>query len=508
MTPSEKLIYVSKITYGSENIEELNKKCRSLINERQDELTSVIASKKSIENILNEMKIEKPSTEFNEENIPDKIKLETQKLRDLENKLSVYKNEKKTRDKLIIELNRLPDDETTVSSLRDVISQNVKYEQYLKEKTKLDAIKFTDIEPDELIAMINDTKKMMDLELKIVDISKVRNELRDINEIKNKFAVKLNCPACHSDLALWNEELSVNNNHEAISFEKSKNYEKDRVKLQQRLNVMIDVETELNLLKEQYPNVNVESQLKRLNKIQKNNEDFKTLSDKCAALKCDKPCDNVEIVSQKVESKMKRVVLERQLRDFRLEDVDCDLISSKIESSRDKLMRLNETKLLLHHRDQWNKFSVICEEEKEIQKKLDTAVRLYSLIKIAERMAIQRNIDRINFEAQIYLDKFFNDITVELIFDGKIIVNVTHNDHESDLSALSGGELARIILAYTISIAKINNVQLLLLDESLASLDQESTNLVMNCIKENFNGRVISISHQMMKGTFDQVIEL
>ena len=72
---------------------------------------------------------------------------------------------------------------------------------------------------------------------------------------------------------------------------------------------------------------------------------------------------------------------------------------------------------------------------------------------------------------------------------------------EADLSMLSGGELSRVILAYTLALGEMFNTPLLLLDECTASLDQELTDTVFQGIKENFNGKlVLIIAHQVVTG--------
>ena len=80
---------------------------------------------------------------------------------------------------------------------------------------------------------------------------------------------------------------------------------------------------------------------------------------------------------------------------------------------------------------------------------------------------------------------------------------------ECDLNMLSGGELARIILAYTLALSEIFNTPLLMLDECTASLDQDLTSDVFETIKDNFKGKlVLIVAHQIITGTFDNVIKV
>ena len=80
---------------------------------------------------------------------------------------------------------------------------------------------------------------------------------------------------------------------------------------------------------------------------------------------------------------------------------------------------------------------------------------------------------------------------------------------ECDTSMLSGGELSRVILAYTLALGEMFNMPLMLLDECTASLDQDMTTVVFNSIRDNFSGKLILIiAHQVITGTFDKTIML
>ena len=121
----------------------------------------------------------------------------------------------------------------------------------------------------------------------------------------------------------------------------------------------------------------------------------------------------------------------------------------------------------------------------------------------------------------MYLDTFFpdNPISVKIMpfketkstKETKPSINlvIDYKGIEHDLTMLSGGELSRVILAFTLALAEIHNSPLILLDESTASLDQELTSCVIDGLKENFNERlVVLICHQVVQGMFDKVIKL
>ena len=128
-------------------------------------------------------------------------------------------------------------------------------------------------------------------------------------------------------------------------------------------------------------------------------------------------------------------------------------------------------------------------------------------------------VGSINTHARVYLDDFFEEdpIVVTLTAFKKtksgvkpqISMDIEYKGMECDLQMLSGGEMSRIVLAYTLALAEMFNSPLLLLDECTSSLDQDTTNHVFDSIKENFNGKLtIIVAHQVVTGIFDRTVNL
>ena len=90
----------------------------------------------------------------------------------------------------------------------------------------------------------------------------------------------------------------------------------------------------------------------------------------------------------------------------------------------------------------------------------------------------------------------------------KIELLLKLDDCETDINSLSGGEFARVVLAFAITMAEMNDIKTLMLDESFASLDADTTENVLETIKENFAGNIIIIAHQTTTGVFDQVLRI
>ena len=136
----------------------------------------------------------------------------------------------------------------------------------------------------------------------------------------------------------------------------------------------------------------------------------------------------------------------------------------------------------------------------------------------SESIYISNLIGKINTHVQMYLEHFFpdNPISVRLSSfkensknESKPCINldIDYKGVEHDLAMLSGGELSRVILSFTLAFADLYNSPLILLDECTASLDQELTTSVIEGLKDNFGEKlVILIAHQVVQGVFDKVV--
>lgn len=169
---------------------------------------------------------------------------------------------------------------------------------------------------------------------------------------------------------------------------------------------------------------------------------------------------------------------------------------------------------------EWNKkVQVLSESETTARKKYAASTLLKEKILEAESLAILNVINSINIHAQEYLDIFFphDPIVVRLLpfketkknIKPQINIEIDYKGMEADINMLSGGEIARVILAFTLALAEIFNSPLILLDESTASLDQEMTSVVMEGIRKNFGNKLVMIiAHQVISGEFDRQISL
>lgn len=151
------------------------------------------------------------------------------------------------------------------------------------------------------------------------------------------------------------------------------------------------------------------------------------------------------------------------------------------------------------------------------------AYELREIVAQAESACLENIVATINVHAQHFLDAFFTAhpmsaqiLTYKEVRSGKTVTTkpqidllIEYKGNETDAAALSGGERARLSLAFTLALSEIYQTPLLMLDESISSLDAESTCDVVSALRDLLVDRtVLCVSHQANTGIFDHVIEI
>lgn len=272
---------------------------------------------------------------------------------------------------------------------------------------------------------------------------------------------------------------------------------------------------EIKNIQEEELRSNIETQRKNKEKIEDYNRRLKTLNREYA------------LIFSELES-IKKVVKNKQISitEEEIKTKESLLLETK-EKNKKTLEQISKLQIYEKYKEEKKKYDdfqtkITDLENKEVEwrKKYSASSILLEKIKMAESIAISNIVESINAHAREYLDLFFpNDpITVQLstIKQTKtgsekpcINVQIQYKEMEANEDMLSGGELSRVVLAFTLALTEIFNTPLVLLDECTASLDQETTSVVMEGLKTHFSGKpVILIAHQVVTGEFDNRIEL
>jgi exonuclease SbcC len=175
---------------------------------------------------------------------------------------------------------------------------------------------------------------------------------------------------------------------------------------------------------------------------------------------------------------------------------------------------------VLEYKKSLQQIESLQEEENILRKKYSSSCQFRDYILEAESIYICNLIQNINTHVQMYLDHFFPEHPISIRLNAfkenaknetkpSIQLEIDYKGMEHDLTMLSGGELSRVILSFTLAFADIYNSPLILLDECTASLDQTLTTSVIEGLKENFGNKlIVLIAHQVVQGSFDKVIQL
>lgn len=196
--------------------------------------------------------------------------------------------------------------------------------------------------------------------------------------------------------------------------------------------------------------------------------------------------------------------------------------NEKIEYTKqiDEIEKYIEYESQLKEYELWyNKLENLIKEENEIKSEYTASCILKEKIIESESISMINVIDSINNHANIYLEDFFpdNPILVRLLSfreikksqKPQINIEIQYKGMECDIKYLSGGELSRVILAFTLALSDMFNIPLIMLDEVTSSLDQDMNSIIVESIKNHLpNKHILIISHQSLTGIYDRIINI
>jgi DNA repair exonuclease SbcCD ATPase subunit len=365
---------------------------------------------------------------------------------------------------------------------------------------------------------ISDLTFLKSVDSELLKLDKYRLELKELNEYKQTHVILIgNCPLCNTSISSCDGKLTLSDGKHFISEKEVSNIEKKISNLISSINYLEDLDLNKKDILNVYKETEVDDKyLSYLKHVKVNDKIWNA----CNTLICEKPVHDIDVIirtNQEREAKiaMRNIInetlskVEDKLNNLDLEDNCIDVYLDKL---RDINMDINTTTESIKNfeiRNQWEKVKKLRIAEQDMETKLPRAVKLSALITKAERIALDDTISNINLRTNIYLSRFLPNVIANITFlSEKLDLKITIDEEPTDINSLSGGEFARVVLAFAIAMAEINNVPILMLDESFASLDAETTESVLEAIRENYNGDIIVVAHQTTKGVFDTVIEL
>jgi len=412
-------------------------------------------------------------------------------------------------NKLKISTQKILEENTEIDSVKLKINQLVKIintkEIQLKEHTeKLQKFK-------EISQQIQDIENKYDKETEeIPKLDEIKNSIEYLNEYKNnqkqienrKTLLKQNLENniySNSILIFKNQILKkkeqVTQNEKQLDENLEKHYSEEDIR-----NIVYTEKNNKNkLLKilEETKELNLE-----LNKHLEQKEKLKNAHNK----KYNRICDTFEI----------NILLEECKKNI-------ENLKQSLEKHEHNIKKIEEYKRYKEEYDKYNeckkRLEELQEEESKKRQRYSASTLFKEKILQAESITISNIVNSINIHAQEFLNIFFptDPITVRLLpfketkksCKPQINLEIDYKGMEADISMLSGGELSRVVLAFTLALSEIFNAPVILLDECTASIDQELTSVVIEGIKNVFpNKLIVVIAHQVVSGNFDREIKI
>jgi len=244
----------------------------------------------------------------------------------------------------------------------------------------------------------------------------------------------------------------------------------------------------------------------------------------------------IEKMSSIKESIKRYSILEQKLSSFNFESLDdhSQLLSEtktqiqtfeeKIEQYDTSIKQLTIWKQTHDSNTKYTELSETIQKSKDAKDYLMEEVKSYEkllyYVKEAETRSIFDFIDSLNKHASLYIQDFFpdEDIRVQLVTNkelksGKdkvgLFFEVQYHTIKGDIEFLSGGQRDRVNLAFTLAFSELVQNRMLLLDECISSLDSETSDTVIDTLKEKYRGKLIlCVAHQVNTGAFDQVVSV
>lgn len=201
-------------------------------------------------------------------------------------------------------------------------------------------------------------------------------------------------------------------------------------------------------------------------------------------------------------------------------ELDIEDLRSSITENQKELQIINEYSSMLKAKEdndaRKEQLQLAKEQLKSIERKEINLSTLESSFKEAQLLAIEYTLSSINSAMRHYLDEFFEDpilLNLKIEMESKrpkIVTTIDYKGNEySSINELSGGERQRCHLAAILALYDLAGGKILLLDESLNSLDSDVNTNTLLIIKDvESMGLVIVVSHEAVEGVFDEIVKI
>ena len=236
----------------------------------------------------------------------------------------------------------------------------------------------------------------------------------------------------------------------------------------------------------------------------------------------------LEEKKSKLKLQLNLIVFDKEVSKEKLNNIieSINQILKDIQYQEELLSYIEKYKLYIDAKmkfDEWHdKNFNLSNEYNSIEKEYNSMKIFKTKILEAESLCLIRILSEINTHFQLYIDLFFpNDLMIVNLSPfrelkgsedkkSQISLKIIYKSSELDISQLSGGERDRLEMAFVFVLCDIINSPLILLDESISSLDSETSDLILRQLKSlnRIDRSILCIAHQTTSGIFDNILNV
>lgn len=542
MSPTAKLNFLEEISFGPD-VAIFKKKAKSYLTEKKNQ--SISASAKHDLRLADLRRIKKPTQE--EESLPKKPECDVDPqslkssartgLREARNIIEAASDLQKKiikRDADRMHIQTLENERKELEDALDLDGDDIEEQLENSKEAFLAAKKM-----QSLLQQLPDWAQAKDWEEKNKKVlDKKKDQLEDvgrtIKKAEDKNTVYFECPSC-SDSIGYNRITS-----KAVSQAKPKNVEEcqtslsDLMRKESELNRKISDRTDkgttaLNVHKQIAALVHEwgDGALDDLDELEETYGAIKDLLAKSSKLEklrnrnSDPELDNKVEKSEAAVNKAKKDMIDHQKAfdkaDAILDDVNAWHRDVGDIEKRNQAIRRQR----VAHIEALETEAAAAADLGTSSKMLKGAEELNAAVLEAESLALVTLVNEINENAAAYLDAFFADDPIEVslktfseVKSTKktkpcIKTEIQYKGNDITLDALSGGEQARVIIAFTLALGDIRQSPVVMLDEVTANLDAHLTETIFDTVKSATTGKVVmAVAHQCVDGIFENIIKI
>lgn len=487
-TKEDRMKIIRSIALDEDKIVDYKKKIKAKIKEKQKQV-----DKLRMDHKFNKRKLKEFPHAIVFVDVPD-VKELKEKIRDGEKIKILYDKREADLKNITEQLQKLGD---YVEVREDDIKRKERKVRLEKEVSEIE-----DVIEDDLESKYRDAKELE--EFGKIDIQSYMEELKTLIE---SVQIPLSCPHCSKDVSFDPIAECLNK-----TFVKKK---KDKTTYDPKWNV--------NLKKLEYllP-LNLKSSDFYRNKMRQKEKKERLLAEleELKDVQCNMDVEELQKLKQ-IEMNNKKISELKTMKDHLLGDTY--VLDPDLEQNKVTLKKIKEDEKNNKIFTEWLECSKKAETSSTLYRKeeeeLGLLLKLQEIIKTAEVTSLQNLLNMINSVLNSVLEQIFDEtIIVEFSAIRELKTGKEKNEFNiklnyrgftyDNIKQLSGGELDRLSFAVTLTMNRITNSKMLLLDECMNSLDGELRDKVLTVLKANKSLWTVCINHEIIKGIFDEITEI